>query len=181
MIIEKIKPMVIKLCGDPEHRWWRLHIESVVKYSKLFAKKMNADEEILEVSAWLHDIQKIKGNRKLHHVNGAKEAEKILMKFGYPEDKIKQVKHCILTHSSDKNYPPESKEAIILHNADSLSHFDNSMPFAHWVYGLDKLSIENGRNVLIDKYKRDWNKLTLPEARKIAKPKYDAIKIVLKK
>ena len=75
MIIKKIKTMVIELCR--KDTWWRLHIGSVVKYSKLLAKKTNADEEVLEISAWLHDIQKIKGRRELHHVNGANEAEKI--------------------------------------------------------------------------------------------------------
>ena len=128
----------------------------------------------------LHDIQKIRdGKRDLHHVNGSNEAEVILRNLGFPEDKIKEVKHCIITHSSDKNYPPESKEAKILHNADALSHFDNFMAFAHWVYGIDKLSIEQGRKVLIEKYRRNWEKLTLPEAKKIAKPKYEAINLIL--
>lgn len=179
MIINKVKPIITKLCK--KNTWWRWHIESVVKYSIILAKKMNADEEIIELSAWLHDIQKIKGIRKDHHINGANEAEKILKKFGYPQNKTEQVKHCILTHSSDKNYPSESKEAKVLHNADALSHFDNFMAFAHFVYGLDKLSVEEGREVLIKKYEKNWNKLTLPEARKIAKPEYDAIKLILKK
>jgi len=179
MIIKKIKTMVIELCR--KDTWWRLHIGSVVKYSKLLAKKTNADEEVLEISAWLHDIQKIKGRRELHHVNGANEAEKILKKFGYPEDKIEKVKHCIITHSSDRNYPPESKEANILHNADALSHFDNFMAFAHFVYGLERLSVEDGRKLLINKYEKNWNKLTIPEARKLAKPKYEAIRLILQK
>ena len=179
MVIEKIKTIILKLCK--KNTWWKWHIESVVKYSKILAKEMNVDEEIIEISAWLHDIQKIKGIRELHHVNGASEAEEILKKFGCHQNKIEQVKHCILTHSSDKKYTPESKEAIILHNADALSHFDNFMAFAHWVYGLDSLSIEEGREALIEKYEKNWNKLTLLEARKIAKPKYDAIKMVLKK
>ena len=180
MVLDKIKPMVLEWCGNPEHRWWKWHIESVVKYAKILADKLDADKEILEISAWLHDIQKIRdGKRDLHHVNGSNEAETILRNLKFPEEKIQKVKHCILTHSSDKKYPPESKEAKILHNADAFSHFDNFMAFAHWVYGIDKLSIEEGRKVLIGKYARNWEKLTLPEAKEIAKSKYESIKFVL--
>jgi hypothetical protein len=53
------------------------------------------------------------------------------------------------------------------------------MAFTHWVYGIEKSSIEEGRKILIKKYKKNWNKLTLPEAKKIAKPKYEAIKLIL--
>lgn len=173
--------MMIELCGDPKGKWWRAHIESVVKYTHVLADKLGGDKEILEISAWLHDIKKINGEKKDHHIHGANEAEEILRKEGYPEDKIKRIKSCILTHSSDKNYPPQSKEAEILYNADALSHFDNFMAFAHWVYGLDKLSIEEGREALIKKYEKNWGKLTLPEAKKIAKPKYEAIMLILGK
>ena len=178
---EKIKKMIIELCGDPAHRWWKWHLESVVKYTQILADKIGGDKEVLEISAWLHDIKKIKGERKDHHIHGSKEAEELLSKEGYPEEKIQKIKECILTHSSDKNYPPQFKEAEILHNADALSHFDNFMAFAHWVYGIDKLSIEEGRQVLIKKYTRNLDKLTLPEAKEIAKPKYEAVMLILGK
>lgn len=115
--------MVLELCKDKE--WdWRSHIESVVRYSKLLSQKLNADEEICEISAWLHDIKKIKGERERHHVHGSEEASEILKGYAYPENRINMIKHCILTHSSDKNYMPESKEAKIVAFADALSHFD---------------------------------------------------------
>ena len=178
-VMEKIKPMVLEWCGDPAHRWWRTHVESVVEYSQMLAERLGGNKEILEVSAWLHDIKKIRdGEKEDHHVKGAKEAGEILTGLGYPMDKVQQVIYCILTHSSDETRPPGTMDAKILASADSLSHFDNFMAFAHWVYSLDGLSIADGRDMLVKKYAKNWKKL-MPEAREIAQPKYDAIKSVL--
>ena len=107
-MINEIKEMILNLCKDQE--WdWKSHVESVVKYSKILAKKLNADEEVCEISAWLHDIIKIRDDiNELHHVNGSKEAVKILESYNYPNEKIQQVKNCILTHSSDENYTPKT-------------------------------------------------------------------------
>jgi uncharacterized protein len=177
-MIEKIKSMVLELCKGQE--WdWKAHIESVVKYSKLLAKKLNADEEICEISAWLHDIKKIKGEHEKHHVKGSEEAVKILEGYNYPKEKIQQVKHCIITHSSDENYIPESIEAKIVASADALSHFDNLLALAHYTFVLKKESVEQCKENLLKKYGKSWKKLLIPEAKEIAKPKYEAIKLIL--
>lgn len=177
-MIKKIKQMMLELCENKDYDW-KSHLESVVKYSKILAKELHADEEVCEIAAWLHDIKKMKGEKENHHVYGSEEAAEILKKYGYPEDKIEKVKHCILTHSSDKNYPPESIEAKIVASADALSHFDNFLALADHVFRKKNMSISEGRVWLIEKYKACWNKLLIPEAKEIANPKYDAIKRIL--
>ena len=178
-MIEKIKNMILKLCEDTD--WdWKSHIESVVKYSKILANQLGADEEICEVSAWLHDLIKIRDNQKdQHHVKGAEEAAKILKKFKYPEDKTQKIKHCILTHSSDKAYLPESVEAKIVASADALSHFDNLLSLAYFAFIVKKKSVAEFREYALHRYAKSWNKLCIPEAKELAKPKYDAIKLIL--
>ena len=176
---EEIKTLILDLCKDKD--WdWKSHIESVVKYSKILAKELNADEEVCEISAWLHDIIKIRdGQREQHHVKGSEEAGEILKKYNYLDEKIQQVKHCILTHSSDKKYPPESLEAKIVASSDALSHFDNLLAMAQYTFVIKKESVEECRKTLIKKYKNSWDKLLIPEAREIAKPKYEAVMLVL--
>ncbi len=178
-MIDKVKSIVIDLCKN--QKWdWKNHVETVVKYSKILAKKLNADEEIVEIAAWLHDIIKIKeGIRENHHVLGSEEAEQILKNLGYPKDRIEKVKECILTHSSDENYPPKTKEAKIVANADALSHFENFLDLAFFAYNLRKENIPTAREWLIEKYKSCWKKLTIPEAKEIAKNKYEVIKKIL--
>jgi len=176
-MIEKIRSMVLELCKGKN--WdWKVHMESVVKYSKILAKEVGADAEVLEIAAWLHDIKKLKGEKKDHHIHGAEEAGEILKKLGYPKEKIAEVQYCILTHSSDELYPAETKEAKILASADALSHFDNFAALAYGFFGQKKLNIAEGRKALLEKYYSCWKKI-MPEARYLAKERYDAIRLIL--
>jgi uncharacterized protein len=178
-IIPKINKMLQDLYKGQKLNW-KGHIESVVKYSKMLAKKTGADEEIVEIAALLHDIMKIKGQREGHHITGSEEAAKILKELGYPEDKIEKVKHCILTHSSDEKYLPMTKEAKAVASADALAHFDMFEDIAHSAYVKKGLDSEEARKFILGKYERSWKKM-MPEAREIAKKRYDAIKLILEK
>ncbi|KAJ52002.1 HDIG signal transduction proteinprotein [Clostridium tetanomorphum DSM 665] len=85
----------------------------------------NVDEEVLTLSALLHDIARVKEDldpdRKIkHEVLGSEMAEKILKDKGYSIDKIKKIKHCILCHRFRSGNKPESIEAKILFDADKL-------------------------------------------------------------
>lgn len=179
--VDSIRSMILDYCANQE--WdWKGHIEGVVKYSKILAKQLDADEEVCEISAWLHDIIKVRdGKRELHNVYGAKEARKILKPLKYPNKKIKQVEHCIISHSTDGVHAPKSLEAKILRSADALSHFDNFSALSYYVYNMKEYNLEKGRTWLLKKYEKSWNKLILPEAKQIAKPKYDAIMLLLRK
>lgn len=179
-MIQKIKKMVLDLCKDQDWNW-KEHIESVAHYAKLLSKKLGEDTEVLEIAALLHDIEKIKNpGKEEHHVKGAEEAGKILKDLDYPQEKIDQVKECILTHSSDENYPPKTTSQKILYCADALSHFDHFMTLARTAFKIKQLSIPEAKERILKKYKAAWKKVQLlPEAQKIAKPKYDAIKMVL--
>jgi len=73
----------------------------------------------------LHDIGGAKeandpSGKTDHAIIGAEMAKPILEKFGFPEDKIKHVQECILTHRYRTNNKPETIEAKIVHDADKL-------------------------------------------------------------
>ncbi|MEK6820399.1 MAG: metal-dependent phosphohydrolase, partial [Nanoarchaeota archaeon] len=71
----------------------------------------------------------------------------------YPQDKIEQVKYCILSHRSSKNIKRETKEAQILADADTISHFDN-------VEGILKRVFKNDKARTLAKLERGYNKLS---------------------
>ena len=185
-MIEEIEKIVENACKKKENVFgygaWIYHISSVIKYSKLLAKKLNADTEIVVISALLHDYTSVlgKGDFKEHHITGAKEAEKLLKKFNYPKEKIEKVKHCILTHRGSTNLKRETIEAEIVASADAMAHFDNVAPLFHMVYAERKMEIDKGKEWLMAKFKRSWNKL-LPEARDMVKDKYEAIKVLFRR
>ena len=60
MITEIIKEELIKRCEKYEkktnYNYWENHIKYVVKNAKELAQKYNADAEVVELGALLHDI-----------------------------------------------------------------------------------------------------------------------------
>lgn len=160
----------------------KYHIKIVVKNSLKLAKLYNADKEIVEIASWLHDIGRARGlevgQDNEHHISGAKKAEEILNDIGYPEEKIKKIVRCILTHRGAKDdYFPESIEEKIVANADAMAHFDTFLNlFSEFV---SPNNFDEGIKFLEAKIERDWNKkLTLPKAKELVKDKYDAIKLL---
>ena len=155
------------------------HIISVVKYAKQLAKEREADDEIVEISSWLHDIGRIKGDPENHHISGGNYAEVFLLKYSYPIEKIERIKHCILAHRGSKNIARETVEAECITDADTLSHFDNIFSLFNLALVKKKLNIDESRNFVRDKLERSWNKLT-PKAKEIIKSKYEAAMLLLK-
>ncbi|MCF7861417.1 HD domain-containing protein [Candidatus Woesearchaeota archaeon] len=174
--IDKIKELVLDLCDDKNFSW-NSHVRAVPKYSIMLAKKLGANAEICELAAWLHDIKKLRGQKELHHVNGAEEACKILAGLGYPQQTIVAVQDCIRTHSSDENFPPESIEAKIVASADAMSHFDEFVGLTFY-YCKKGYNISEAKEKLLAKYARTWKKM-MPQAREMVQMRYDAIKLLL--
>jgi uncharacterized protein len=129
MIKDKIEELVKEACRSDSvfgYTAWTHHIRCVVKYSHLMAQILGADEEVVEISALLHDIAKIQ-DRKLwdeHHIHGAQSAEKALCELRYPSDRIDQVKDCILSHRGSVNIPREIVQAKCVAYGDAMAHFN---------------------------------------------------------
>ncbi len=100
------------------------HTERVLKNCLKIAKKeQNIDIEVLKAAALLHDIMRLKEDKKeitCHAEEGAREAEKLLNELDFPEEKIKKVVNAIKVHRLSKNLKAETKEGEILQDADRL-------------------------------------------------------------
>lgn len=98
------------------------HIQRVLTFCLVIGKKENADLEILEAAALLHDIARSKedtGEVEDHAKESAFMANKILADIGFPKEKIQNVFHSISVHRC-KGEPPQTLEAKILQDADRL-------------------------------------------------------------
>jgi uncharacterized protein len=99
------------------------HVDRVYEMSLKLAKGNDVDLEVIEAAALLHDIggKKELDNPSLDHsVEGAKMAKKILQDLDYPEEKIKHIQDCIVTHRYRTNRKPKTLEAKIIFDADKL-------------------------------------------------------------
>ena len=174
MPLSEIRKMVKSETNELE---WKYHILVVLKYAKLLSKGLKVNQEILELAVLLHDIGRFRHGPENHELTGIEEAEKILGKHHYSKKTINEIKHCIESHQRHQILP-NTKYAEIVANADAIAHFD----FLAYFYTLSKTE---GFENLITKFKRKLNyewkyKLTLKKAKQLAKPKYDAIRLILK-
>lgn len=102
------------------------HVFRVYNLCLLISKyEKNVDLEILIPSALLHDIARVlesqdKTGEIDHAVLGSVIAEDILRKLEYEEEKIKKIKHCIITHRFRTGNEPSTIEAKILFDSDKL-------------------------------------------------------------
>ncbi|MEN7982657.1 MAG: HD domain-containing protein [Nanoarchaeota archaeon] len=160
---------------------WKYHILGVVKYAKMMAEKLNADVEIVEVASLLHDYASIINHDfyEDHHIYGAIEAEKILKKFDYSQNKIELVKDCIISHRGSKIKSQKSVETLCVADADGMSHFDSISSLFYLAFFSHKMDIGKANDWLIGKLNRSWNKLSL-EGKEIIQSKYDSAMILLK-
>jgi uncharacterized protein len=103
-----------------DHRWE--HVQAVVRLARWLAAELNADLEVAEASAWLHDIRKGEPD---HGAAGAEAAAEILAHTDFPAEKIGVVVDAIRQHvglSRPEGAPAlQPLEAAILWDADKLS------------------------------------------------------------
>ena len=101
VVIKDIKKLLNDICKDDRVKY---HINPVVEIACKMAKELNADIQVVEISAYLHDITKITGERKNHHITGAEYAENFLAKYDIEAEKIEQIKNCIKKHRGTSEF-----------------------------------------------------------------------------
>ena len=183
-LVNEISALVEETCKmdtcRPGYQLWSHHIVHVVKYANMLAKKLNADPEVVEISALLHDYASVKGEgpQDEHHIYGAKLSEEILKGYNYPQDKIDNIKHCVYAHRASRDIPRETIEADIIACADAMAHFDKINSLLRLAFATHGLNTDDGSKWVLGKLKRSWNKL-MPEAKEMVSDKYEAAKILL--
>jgi len=180
--VEEVRKFVEEECKKPGcnygHEAYINHFIPTARYSKILAERSGADLEIVEIAAWLHDIGSVIHGRENHHITGAEIAEKKLQALGYPAEKIKIVKKCILNHRGSVNNKKETKEEQIIADADAMNAFDHIEGQFHAAFVYENLNQEQAKKSVRTKLKNCYNKLS-KEAREIIKSKYEAAMLLL--
>jgi uncharacterized protein len=114
------------------YRWE--HVQAVVRLALRLAELTGADAEIVEASAWLHDVAK--SYSKDHGRDGAIAARQILGQADFPPRKIAAVADAIVKHVGlTTSGPVEPLEAAVLWDADKLSKLGATivLHFTGWI------------------------------------------------
>ena len=164
-IINSIEQIVERACAADTNIFgydiWTHHILKVVENTKRLAPCFNADPEILEIAALLHDYASIKDKALYadHHIHSPIEAEKLLKRFGYPEEKTEAVKDTIATHRASVPREHRSAEGECLANADAMSHIEQVPSLLYLSYIHHGMEIDEGKIWVKAKLQRSWQKL----------------------
>lgn len=183
-MIEYISKIVEDACKNNSNIFgygiWSHHIVYVVNYAKKLAEKLDADIEVVEIAALLHDYAGIKDSSlaKEHHIHGALEADRILTELGYPQDKIQKVKDCILSHRGSVLLERLTPEAECVASADAMTHVYQVPSLLHLAYVNHGMGIDEGKLWVLSKIERSMKKLC-PEAREMIEDHYLKVKAVL--
>lgn len=164
-IINYLKEEVYLRATKPENKFGigvYYHIEAVVKNARILAKKYGADEEVVIIAAWLHDIASITDYNlyEMHHIHSAEIAEELLKEFNYDEKKINLVKNCIINHRGSVESKKITIEEKCVADADAISHFDNIPSLLYLAYVKKNMEIEEGKEFVKNKLERSYKKLS---------------------
>lgn len=156
------------------------HIKAVVDNAVMLAKQFGADEEIVIIAAWLHDVASITDYNlyEEHHMHGAEMAKEILEKFDYDKEKIAQVQSYVLNHRGSKPVERLSIEELFVADADAISHFDNVPSLLYLAYVKRNLGIDEGKEFVKAKLIRSYEKLSA-ESKNFYREKYEQVMNVL--
>lgn len=180
-IIETVRDHVFEVSKRPENHFQNAfdeHFVPVVKYAKRLAQEVGADEEVVEIAAWLHDIGSIQGHKEDHHEFGRDYAQTYLAELGYPQNKIDMVKHAIHAHRGSQNIARETKEAECVADADAMSHIYNVVSLFRLAFKDLKLETDTAREFVRGKLQRSHSKLS-DYGKQFVKEYYEAAMIVL--
>ena len=178
-MIDEIERIVEAACAGENNIFgygiWTHHITLVARNGKRLAPLFDADPEIVEIAALLHDYASVKDEALYaeHHVHGPVEAEKILMRLGYPPARIEAVKHAIAAHRASVRVAQRSPEAVCLANADAMTHIEQVPSLLHLVFVQHGMGIDEGAAWVRAKLERSWTKLT-PEVQALVRDRYEA-------
>ena len=165
ILIENIKNELIKMCEENYKRtgynYWDNHIKYVVKIANDLAEKYDADGEIVEISAILHDIAKVLEEREneSHNIVGAEIAYKFLQKYSLSENQIKQIQNCILKHSGEVDIDKLTIEEWCVRNADAISVFHNITILYYLAFNEYKMDYSKGQEFVKDMIRVKFNSI----------------------
>ncbi len=182
-IVEQVRSYVEEECRNPLNEQgyepYSFHFVPTVKYAEKLADELGGDKEVISIATWLHDIGSIVEGRENHHVSGSKIAAVKLRELNYPEEKINKVVKCILNHRGSQQSNRKTIEEKIVAEADTLSNFDNISGIFKMAFVYESLGQEEAKLSVKKKLENKYKQLHFEESKKIIKPKYDAVILLL--
>jgi uncharacterized protein len=184
MFEELIKNYTKELCDKKENQltphFFSEHIIIVKEYAEKLGVLLNGDLEVIKISSFLHDISVIKDFKTIstHTIESAAISESILSGINYPQNKIIQVKECILRHSAPIQINEGEIEEICVSNADAISQIANPTFWLYFSMNILSLDYIDAKKWYFNRLNSNWNLLIEP-AKNLITNKYSIVREAL--
>lgn len=150
------------------------HTLRVFQTASIIAIQENADLELVQVSALLHDIGRIIDEP--HNETGSEKARELLEALHYPKDRITQIEKIVLYHTFSSKDQLTTLEEKIIWDADKLDGLG--------AIGISRAFYMRGENNFpfndFSWFKEDttlrYTLLNTESAKKVAKQRYNYMK-----
>ena len=185
MIVEAMREYVVGECNSSRNvfgpAFFDHHLVVVRDYSRLLAKTLEADAEIVELAAYLHDIAAVQDYTSLprHPAAGAEIARGVLQERGYPSERIDRVYRCVMSHSSPVQMRSGLPEEVCLSNADAMSQIAKPVYWLYYAFRVRQFGYAEGKEWLRQRVESNWVAL-IPPARSIIEKEHRQVQELLR-
>jgi putative nucleotidyltransferase with HDIG domain len=186
ILTQKVKALYdAKIPGrDPWADWiYANHVLIVANYAKQLAEQKDANVELAQAAALLHDIADVRMSRfNEHHEQASLDlARQVMEEAGYSQKDIATVvDDAVKFHSCYDGRWPKTKEGLVLAAADALAHFKTDF-YVHalWLKNSSEMPLEDFKTWVLKKIDRDLNqKISYDDVREQVRPDYERLKIL---
>jgi uncharacterized protein len=184
MILNSIRDYVFHECQAASNRFgtafWEQHIMVMRQYALQLAEYYQAEREIVDLAAYLHDLAALQDYEAVsqHHLLGTLKAQALLEPLGCPVEKILRVLQCIRTHSSPVLPGSGSPEEVCISHADAMAQIARPVYWLWYTFQVRALDYEQGRQWYLNRIKRHWVALGEP-AKEMVQTQYFLAKSLL--
>ena len=158
MTTETVREYVSNACNSSRNSFgpafFEQHLSVVVKYARSLGEALEADLEIVELAAWLHEI-----------------ARKMLSEKGYPAERTERVAACIASHSAPVQIGNGSAEEVCVSNADATAQIVRPAYWLYFAFHVRRLGFTEGKDWLRQRVENNWAAL-IPPARAMIEKEY---------
>jgi putative nucleotidyltransferase with HDIG domain len=185
-IVREAENYIINQAEKNDWMWfYKMHQKEMVDCAEKLLRVYKADEKVVIIACWLHDITKYqaKNNKKsinkfhkTHHQDGCVFAGKFLKKYGISKEEIEAIAQCVLRHRNSPPFEAHGIEEKIVAAADVMSHFTSIFYLTYFKFYPNDSMEEMAENQ-IGKLDRDWRDLQLlPKARVLVEKEYKILR-----
>jgi uncharacterized protein len=174
---DKIEELVKEECagsafGPP---FFSEHVLVVAQFASRLARPLDADEEVVALAAWLHDLAAVRdpSAQPDHALLGAELAHEVLSGYGYTATTIAGVSRAVASHSFPLQPGSASPEEVCVSQADAVAQMLRPFYWLYFATSVRGLCYEEAKGWLANLIASKWKALA-PVARELVGARYRA-------